>query len=78
MTAEEAAAYDLLAELNETRTVGDAAYARALAAFGEQGVVDLCGFSGHYSLLAMAMNTARTPAPEAEIPLGEVQGAIAK
>jgi len=73
MTAEEAAAYDFLTELNATRQVGDATYARALDAFGEQGVVDLAGFSGCYSLLAMVMNTARTPAPEAEIPLGPLR-----
>jgi 4-carboxymuconolactone decarboxylase len=69
LKADEAAAYDLLTELLETRQVGDAAYARALAAFGEAGVVDLVGFGGYYALLAMVMNTARTPAEEAEIPL---------
>ena len=69
MSEREAAAYDLLTELNGSHQVSDPTYARALAAFGEHGVVDLTGFSGCYSLLAMVMNTARTPAPEAEIPL---------
>ncbi|HEY5412816.1 MAG TPA: carboxymuconolactone decarboxylase family protein, partial [Caulobacteraceae bacterium] len=38
LTADETAAYDLLAELLETRQVGDDAYAQALTAFGEAGV----------------------------------------
>ena len=68
MTADEAAAHDLLRELQTDRTVSDDAYAAALAAFGEAGVVDLIAFGGYYGLLAMVMNTARTPAPEADIP----------
>jgi 4-carboxymuconolactone decarboxylase len=69
LTAEEQAAYDLLTELNASKAVGDDAYARARALFGEAGVVDLVAFNGYYALLAMVMNTARTPAEEAEIPL---------
>jgi 4-carboxymuconolactone decarboxylase len=42
--------------------VSDATYARALKAFGEQGVVDTIGISGYYTMLAMVLNTARTPA----------------
>ena len=30
--------------------------------FGEQGIIDLIGINGYYSLLAMMMNVARTPA----------------
>ena len=70
LTAGEAAAYDLLSELQAERAVSDDAYGRALAAFGETGVVDLVAFGGYYGLLAMVMNTAGVPAPEAEIPLG--------
>ncbi len=69
LSGEETAAYDFLMELESNRQVGDAAYARALEAFGEEGVVDLTGFAGYYTLLAMVMNVARTPAGEAEIPL---------
>ena len=35
----------------------------AVAAFGEQGVVDAMGIVGYYTMLAMVLNTARTPAP---------------
>ncbi len=79
LTPPEAAAYDFLVQLNADKAVGDVAYAAALAAFGEAGVIDLVGFNGYYALLAMALNTARTPCEEAEIPLpsfshGEKEG----
>ena len=41
--------------------MGDATYARALAEFGEEGIVDMVGLSGYYTLIAMVLNTARTP-----------------
>jgi 4-carboxymuconolactone decarboxylase len=63
MSAEEATLYDFCDELMRTQAVGDAAYARMVAAFGEQGVVDTVGIVGYYTMLAMVLNTARTPAP---------------
>lgn len=69
LTAEETAAYDLLEAVLASSPVGDRVYAAALAAFGETGVVELIAFGGYYGLLAMVMNAAGTPAPEAEIPL---------
>jgi 4-carboxymuconolactone decarboxylase len=63
LAADEAAAYDFSIELHRTKRVSDASYARALAAFGEQGLIDLIGISGYYSMLAMMMNVARTPPP---------------
>ena len=63
MADDEAALYDFCIELNRNRSVSDATYARALAKFGEQGVVDAIGLSGWYTLVAMTLNTARTPLP---------------
>lgn len=63
LAADEAAAYDFSAELHAHQGVSDATYARALAEFGERGVVDLVGINGYYSFLAMMMNVARTAAP---------------
>jgi 4-carboxymuconolactone decarboxylase len=60
---DEAAAYEFAIELHQRKGVSDATYARALALFGERGVIDLTGICGYYSLLAMMMNVARTPAP---------------
>lgn len=34
--------------------------ARAIAQFGEAGMVDLIGINGYYAMLAMVMNAART------------------
>jgi hypothetical protein len=34
-----------------------------VSAFGEPGVVDTVGILGYYTMLAMMLNTARTPAP---------------
>jgi 4-carboxymuconolactone decarboxylase len=63
MTDDEAALYDLCDELQRTHGVADATYERAKARFGEQGVVDAVGIVGYYTLLAMVLNTARTPLP---------------
>ena len=58
--------WDFVTELQRARRVSDTTYGRALARFGEQGVVDLAGIIGYYSLLALTMNVARVPPPEGE------------
>jgi 4-carboxymuconolactone decarboxylase len=55
--------YAFFGELNNDRSVSDGTYARMLSMFGEKGVIDTVGIIGYYTLLAMAMNTAQTPAP---------------
>lgn len=64
MAEDEAAAYDLCDEIDRNRSVSDATYARALNQFGEQGVVEIIGLKGYYTMLAMLMNMSRTKAPE--------------
>lgn len=66
MAADEAIVYDYLLELDATQAVSDATYARAVAAFGEAGVVDLTAVAGYYATLAMILNVARTPVPPGE------------
>ena len=68
MADDEAALYDFCIELHRNRSVSDATYARAVAKFGEQGVVDAIGLSGWYTLVAMVLNTARTPLPDGAAP----------
>ncbi len=63
MTAEQTALYELFTELHRNHSVSDTTYAAATALFGERGVVDAVGIVGYYTLLAMVMNTARTPLP---------------
>jgi 4-carboxymuconolactone decarboxylase len=60
MADDEAAVYDVCTELQRERRLCDATWAKALALFGEQGVVDLMAVNGYYALLAMVMNGART------------------
>jgi len=40
--------------------ISDETYRRAVAAFGEQGLVELLGVNGYYVLVAALMNGART------------------
>ncbi len=61
MADDEAALYDFCTALHRDGRVSDAAYARALDEFGEQGIVEMVGLSGYYTLIAMVLNTARTP-----------------
>jgi 4-carboxymuconolactone decarboxylase len=63
MSAEEEILYAFCSELLQNQSVSDATYARALAAFGEAGVVEAATLEGYYSYLAIVMNAARTPLP---------------
>jgi 4-carboxymuconolactone decarboxylase len=64
MAADEDAVYTLWDEVQRTQGVSDATYARAIGKVGEQGVIDVLGITGYYTMLAMVMNTARTPLPD--------------
>jgi 4-carboxymuconolactone decarboxylase len=64
MAEDEDAVYTLWEEVQRTQGASDATYARAVGKVGEQGVIDVLGITGYYTMLAMVMNTARTPLPE--------------
>ena len=68
LAADEEAVYAFCDELQRNQSVSDATYARAVAALGEQGVVDTVCITGYYTLLAMMLNTARTPLPPGATP----------
>ena len=68
MTDDEELVYDFCAELRQNQSVSDATYARAVKRFAEQGVVDMVGTAGYYSMLSMIMNVARTSAPSGAAP----------
>ena len=68
MSEDEATVYDFCMELLRTRGVSDATYAQAVSIFEEKGVVDTIGIMGYYSMLAMVMNTARTPLTDGASP----------
>jgi len=69
MAGDESVVYELLAELGKAQVVSDATYERAVAAFGEAGVIDLLAVAGYYATLAMILNVARTPLPPGRSPL---------
>jgi 4-carboxymuconolactone decarboxylase len=75
MAEDEELVYDTLTELINSKGLSDPTYARAVAKFGEQGLVDLISIVGYYTMLAMVMNVARTgvgdgkPLPLPALPL---------
>jgi len=66
---EELAIYEFASQLLATKGVSDAAFAAVKDAFGLQGVVDLIGTIGYYSLVAMALNVNRSAIPPDAVPL---------
>ena len=68
MSDDQEIVYEFGRELNDEHAVSDRTYARALARFGEQGVMDLVGVNGFYSLISMALNVGRTPLPAGVTP----------
>ena len=63
---DEAAVYDFLTELHRDRKVSQATYDRAVAQLGEEGVVDLTGLAGYYTLISMTINVFQVPVPEGQ------------
>jgi 4-carboxymuconolactone decarboxylase len=64
MAEDEEVVYTVWEEVQRNQSVSDATYARAVGKIGEQGVIDVLGITGYYTMLAMVMNTARTPLPD--------------
>jgi 4-carboxymuconolactone decarboxylase len=63
MAEDEEVAYDMATEILRLKRVSDATYGRAVAKFGEQGVIDLLGVIGYYNFLGIVMNATRTALP---------------
>jgi 4-carboxymuconolactone decarboxylase len=69
MSEQEEALYDLCTEVHHAKSVSDPTYERAVKALGgEDKIVEAVALQGYYALLAMVMNTARTPIPEGRTP----------
>lgn len=60
---DEALVHDFTQESLRDRRVSEATWAAARQALGEQGVVDLMGIVGYYTMLSIVMNGAQTPPP---------------
>jgi 4-carboxymuconolactone decarboxylase len=63
MQPDETVVYDFCTALHTEHAVDDALFARAVAALGEAGVMDLIGVSGYYTLVSMVLNVAEIPLP---------------
>lgn len=63
--ADERLVYEVTRQLLQDKRVDDATWAAATAQLGEQGVVDLTGIVGYYTMLSLVMNGAQTPPPAA-------------
>ncbi|MFC0243505.1 carboxymuconolactone decarboxylase family protein [Rhodopseudomonas telluris] len=69
MKDDEAIVWEFTTQLRRAHAVDDAIYAKAVTAFGEQGVMDLIAVNGYYDLVSMTLNVARVlPPPEDRIP----------
>jgi len=52
--------------LHREHFVSDPLFKRSVATLGEQGVIDLVGVSGYYTLVSMVLNVAEIPLPPGE------------
>ena len=66
MDEAEQAVYEFCTEYYAGYRVSDGSYGRVVAAFGEQGAVDLVGLLGHYNMIAMTLNVFEISVPEGE------------
>ena len=61
MAADEVIVHDFVVELMARRGTSDATYQACADRFGEQGVIDLVGLVGYFTMISMALNVARIP-----------------
>lgn len=66
MDDDEALVHDLVVELLANHGWADASYARAVARFGERGVIDLVALVGYFATVCGVLNVAHTPPELAE------------
>lgn len=63
MAADEAVAYALCDEISRTKGVSESTYQAAVAAFGENGFIDILAVWGYFCMVCAIMNAAHTPPP---------------
>jgi 4-carboxymuconolactone decarboxylase len=61
--------YELVTEMNETRTLSQPTYDRAVAALGLDRVIELVTSIGFYTMVAIMLNGFDAPVPGGERPL---------
>jgi 4-carboxymuconolactone decarboxylase len=65
------AVYAVARELHGNRALSDATYAEALTALGTEGLVDLVGILGYYTLVSMTLNAFDVPTPDGSRPFAD-------
>ena len=65
---EQETVYEFAKVLLEDRCVNDSLFEQAVGALGQDGVVDLVGIVGYYSLISMTINVFDVPLPEGAAP----------
>jgi len=55
--------WEVFEQVDQDSVVDDSTYSRALEIFGDAAMVELLATIGYYTLLAIVMNVAQTPAP---------------
>jgi 4-carboxymuconolactone decarboxylase len=71
---DEQIAYEFAREILRDHFVRDETFGAALGEFGEQGLVDLIGSLGNYSMLAMLLNAFEVDLQPVEPPYPDVRG----
>jgi 4-carboxymuconolactone decarboxylase len=67
--SDEQLVYDVVTEMHETRTLGQASFDRALAALGPDLLIELVSVIGFYTTAAMMINAFEAPVPGGARPL---------
>lgn len=65
------AVYAVAREMHENRRLSDDTYRTASAALGEQGLVDLIGILGYYTLISMTLNAFEVETPDGSTPFAD-------
>ena len=65
---DQALVYKLVTELIDTKRLSDASFAEGVAAFGEQGVVELGTIIGYYTAIGNALNVFEVGLPPGQAP----------
>ena len=60
--------YRLVTELIDTKRLSDSSFAEGIAAFGEQGIVELGTIIGYYTAIGNALNVFDVPLPPGTAP----------
>jgi 4-carboxymuconolactone decarboxylase len=65
---DQALVYKLVSELIDTKRLSDASFSEGIAAFGEQGIVELGTVIGYYTAIGNALNVFEVALPPGQAP----------